>query len=231
MSFPKFTASKSICRVAEPATSATTATFETAKANKERTEKQKCSNVANVAAFKSRIFVFEDFLGAEPDPADRITGWLKQRPIPRKERELWKRLTKATEEFALGPWAVPAVQHGWNDCALFSQALGIVNEQLRRTMIITGFDASAATFLNRKGKIERYRRTNADLPPWWGDPRFSIGYVEREWIPPPRAFKPQPPTVYGEAKKLIAKAEENLGPNLAPDPKTGEKTAIYSKWA
>ena len=116
------------------------------------------------------------------DPAARIEEWLRGRPIPRKERSLWKRLVKATEDFALGPWAVPAIEAGWNDCALYSMPLGLIPEQLRRTLIVTGIDASAATCMNARGKFERFRCMNLDHPPWWNDPRFIPSKpVEREW--------------------------------------------------
>jgi len=117
------------------------------------------------------------------EAAERIEEWLRVRPIPRKERGLWKRLVKATEDFAFGPWAIPAIESGWSDCALFSQALGLVPEQLRRTLIIADIDASAATVMNGKGKLERFRRMNLDHPAWWNDPRFIPGEpaVEGEW--------------------------------------------------
>ena len=136
---------------------------------------------------------------------------------------------KATEEFALGPWAVPAIESGWSDCALFSQQLGIVPEQLRRTLIVVGIDASAATVMNGKGKLERFRRMNLDCPPWWSDPRFTPGqHVEREWLSTrgtrPRSAKEVPPKQHRETpckaclyceKGMCGWHEQPLDPTMA----------------
>ena len=191
MSFPRFKASKSICRVAEPATSATTATFEAAKEDKDRTKEQKCSNVANVATSASPHFVFDghyldddgcsDF-DVYDDPADtpeaveRIETWIRitDGPLPENKSWLWKRYADATKEFALGPWAYAAVESGWDDSSLFAIAYGLVPEMLRRTFRLKAIHANAAMGMNEKGRLELWPcAKKVTAPPWWGDARFE----------------------------------------------------------
>ena len=69
-----------------------------------------------------------------------------------------------------------------NPLVEFRSLLGLIPEQLRRTLIVTGIDASAATCMNARGKFEQFRCMNLDHPPWWDDPRFIPSKpVEREW--------------------------------------------------
>ena len=81
-------------------------------------------------------------------------------------------LCAASLNFALSPWAYPAVISGWTDEELFSFPAGLVCQMATRTLHLLAIDEAGATLMSGRGVIATYERArfrSTDPHPWWAN--------------------------------------------------------------
>lgn len=79
-------------------------------------------------------------------------------------------LCAASIDFALSPWACPAVITGWSDAELFGLPAGLVQQRTLRTLHILAIDRHGVTLMTGRGiaaTFERHHFRCSDSRPWW----------------------------------------------------------------
>jgi hypothetical protein len=108
--------------------------------------------------------------GATHAVAERIELWLGALDRLSALGDCDAALCAASIDFALSPWAYPAVIFGWSDADLFGLPAGLIPQRKRRTLHLLAMDAHGVTLMTGRGIVatfERGRFRCSDQRPWW----------------------------------------------------------------